>query len=172
MSNIDKTNFIPCGKLIKPHGIKGEIKLFVYNKDSNILKNKISIWIKNNDDFTSFNIDYIKGKNSKIVKLEKIESRDDAELISRKEFFILRSDFPKIESGNFYINDVIKFKVLENGNKLGYIYDIFTLPGGNVMGIKFNEKEILIPMIDKYIEFFDFDKKIVTLKNIKEFLEL
>ncbi len=172
MSSTEKNNFIPCGKLIKPHGIKGELKLFVYNKDSNILKNKISIWIKNNDEFTSYNIKYVKGGNSKIVKLDKIDNRNDAELISKKEFFILRTDFPKIESDNFYINDVINFKVLENGNKLGYIYDIFTLPGGNVIGIKFNEKEILIPMIDKYIEFFDFDKKIVILKNIKEFLEL
>ncbi len=172
MSSREKTNFIPCGKLVKPHGIKGELKLFIYNKDSNILKNKINIWIKNNDEFSSFNIRYIKGENSKIVKLDKVDNRNDAELISKKEFFILRSDFPKIESDNFYINDVINFKVLENGNKLGYIYDIFTLPGGNVLGIKFNQKEILIPMIDKYIEFFDFDKKIVILKNIKEFLEL
>ena len=46
----------------------------------------------------------------------------------------------------------IVLKTVMGGKKvkdLGYIYDIFTLPGGNVMGINYNDKEILIPMIDK-----------------------
>ena len=46
------------------------------------------------------------------------------------------------------------------------------MPGGNVMGINCNEKEVLVPMVDEYIEFFDFEKKIVVLKNIKELIEL
>ena len=31
---------------------------------------------------------------------------------------------------------------------------------------------VLIPMVDKYIEFFDFDKKIIAMKNIKELINL
>ena len=104
--------------------------------------------------------------------MEKINSRDDATSLSNKEFFIFRSDFPDIESDNFYINDIINFKVLESDKDLGYIYDVFSLPGGQVMGISYKGKEVLIPMVDKYIQFFDFEKKIVVLKNIKEFMEL
>jgi len=166
--------FILFGKLVKPHGIKGELKLFLYNKDSNILKQKINIWIERDDCLTSFELLSIRGNESKIVKLEKINSRNDAKSISNKEFFISRNDFPNIESDNFYINDIIDFKVVENdSNKdLGYIYDIFSMPGGNVMGINCSEKEVLVPMVDEYIQFFDFEKKVVVLKNIKELIEL
>ena len=172
MSKEKYSNFIPFGKIIKPHGIKGELKFFIYNKDSNILKDKINIWINMNDQFTSFELSSIRGDESKIVKLEKINSRDEATSLSNKEFFIFRNDFPDIESDNFYINDIINFKVLESDKDLGYIYDVFSLPGGQVMGISYKGKEVLIPMVDKYIQFFDFEKKIVVLKNIKEFMEL
>ena len=78
-------------------------------------------------------------------------SRNDARSLSNKEFFISREDFPDIESDNFYINDIINFKVLDGDNELGFIYDIFSLPGGNVMGINCYGKEILVPMVEKYI---------------------
>ena len=172
MSKNKNSNFIPFGKIVKPHGVKGELKLFLYNKDSKILTNKINIWIEIDNCLIKYKLLSIKGNNSKIVKVDKIDSRDDAEVLSNKEFFILRNDFPEIESDNFYINDIINLKVLVNNKDLGYIYDVFSLPGGNVMGLMYNGREILIPLLDKYIEFFDFDKKIVGLKNIKEFIEL
>ena len=40
------------------------------------------------------------------------------------------------------------------------------------MGINCDGKEILVPMVEKYIKFFDFENRIVILKNIKEFIEL
>ena len=172
MSSKKKTKFISFGKIVKPHGIKGELKLFLYNKDSKILKQKINIWIDKEDCLTSFKLLSIRGDEFKIIKLDKINSRDDATSISNKEFFISREDFPDIESDNFYINDIINFKVLDDDNELGFIYDVFSLPGGNVMGINCDGKEILVPMIEKYIKFFDFENRIVILKNIKEFIEL
>lgn len=172
MSKKNKSDFISFGKIVKPHGIKGELKLFLYNEDSNILKDKINIWIEIDDCLTSFELLSIRGDKFKIVKLENINSRDNAKLFSKKEFFISRNDFPDIESDNFYINDIINFRVLDNNKDLGYVYDVFSLPGGNVMGINYNGKEILVPLVEKYIQFFDFDKKRVGLKNIEEFVKL
>ena len=172
MSSKIDSNFIPFGKILKPHGIKGELKLFLYNKDSKILEKKINIWIDTEECLTSFKLLSVRGDEFKIVKLDKINSRDDATSLSNKEFFISRADFPDIESDNFYINDIINFKALNGDNELGFIYDIFSLPGGNVMGINYDGKEILVPMVEKYIKFFDFENRIVILKNIKEFIEL
>ena len=172
MNSKKDSKFIPFGKTVRPHGIKGELKLFIYNKDSQILKQKINIWIDKEGCLTLFKLLSIRGNEFKIVKLDKINSRNDARSLSNKEFFISREDFPDIESDNFYINDIINFKVLDGGNELGFIYDIFSLPGGNVMGINCDGKEILVPMVEKYIKFFDFENRIVILKNIKEFIEL
>ena len=106
MNSKKDLNFIPFGKTVKPHGIKGELKLFLYNKDSKILKQKINIWIDTEECLTSFKLLSVRGNEFKIVKLDKINSRGDAIFLSNKEFFISREDFPDVESDNFYINDI------------------------------------------------------------------
>ena len=110
--------------------------------------------------------------SGKIFKLESIDCRDDAELLRNKEFFVLRSDLPDLSDGNFYLNDIINFRLFNKKNEIGLIIDVLLLPSSNYILVNYNNKEILIPFLDKYIEFFDFDEKIVVMKNIKVFLNL
>ena len=170
MSN--SLNLIPVGKVLKAHGIKGELKFFLYNCKSNLLLKKIKIWFENEGQLESFNLISSRGSNGEIVKLKKINNRDEAELFKGKQFFVNRSDFPEVEDGNFYLNDVIDFKVVYEGKEIGLISDVFSLPSGNMIEIGINGKDFLIPMIDEYLELFDFDKKMVVLKNIKDLINL
>ena len=164
--------FIPIGKIIKPHGIKGELKLFLYNNESSILSEDINIWIDFNNKLRLYKLDFIKGSIKKIIKIRTIDDRDTADLFSAKKIFILRKDFPELEKEAFYLNDIIKFKVFSEKDDVGIITDVLSLPSGNVLVVDCNEKEVLIPMVDEYILFFDFDKEIVFMKNIQEFIKL
>ena len=166
-----RSKLIPVGKVIKPHGIKGELKFFLYNEDSDLLESDIKIWFKINDLNKSYNLINTKG-SGKIFKLESIDSRDDAELLRNKEFFVLRSDLPDLSDGNFYLNDIINFRLFNKKNEIGLIIDVLLLPSSNYILVNYNNNEVLIPFLDRYIEFFDFDEKIVVMKNIKVFLNL
>jgi len=172
LSNNIEQKLVPIGKILKSHGFKGELKLFTYNENSIILVDGIIIWVYLDNDFSPFEIVSIRGKNNKIVKLKNINCKDDSALFFNKEFFISRDKFPNIKSDNFYINDIIGFKVISENMNKGYIYDVFPLPGGNVIGINYNKREILVPMIDKYIKFFDFENKVVILEDIEEFFKI
>ena len=39
-------DLIPIADVVKPKGLKGELKVFLYNKNSKTLKNNINVWIK------------------------------------------------------------------------------------------------------------------------------
>ena len=56
--------------------------------------------------------------------------------------------------------------------EIGKISDILNLPSGNIIEIKSKNKYILIPMVDKYIELFDFKKKTVIMKDIEDLINL
>ena len=113
MSKLISQRLIPFGKFIKPHGIKGELKLLLYNKDSNILSNMIKIWVSLNDEFYYYSLESIKGTKDIIVKFSQINDRGKANLLSGKEFFISRDNFPNLDKKNFYLVDIIKFKVFD-----------------------------------------------------------
>ena len=172
MNKIISSKLIPIGKVVKAHGIKGELKFFLYNKKSNLLLKKIKIWFNIEDAFKSFSLRSTKGLNGEIVKLNTINNRVEANSLKGKEFFVSRDDFPQIDKGNFYLNDIINFSVYNKEKKIGFIADVLSLPAGNVIEINIKGKNILIPMVDEYLTFFDFDKKMVIMKNIKELITL
>ena len=67
------SKLIPIGKVVKVHGIKGELKFFLYNKKSNLLLiKKIKIWFEIENEFESFSLKSSKGLNGEIVKLNNI----------------------------------------------------------------------------------------------------
>ena len=50
-------DLIPLGMIIKPHGIKGQIKFKPYNENSSILCKNMEVWLKESkNDNLSFNI--------------------------------------------------------------------------------------------------------------------
>ena len=171
MNNSSDNKLVSVGKVVKPHGIKGELKFLLYNDDSNILSLDIKIWFRINSLLKSFNLIGSKGLG-KIFKLESINNRNDASLFMWNEFFVYRKDLPVLDADNFYLNDIIGFKLFNEEEEIGLILDVLLLPSANYILVNYNNIEILVPVLDEYVKFFDFDEQIVIMKNIKGFLNL
>ena len=62
MSN-SSSKLISIGKLIKPHGIKGELKIIFFNEESKSLKKDQVVFLKNNIDekanFYEYNVEKV-----------------------------------------------------------------------------------------------------------------
>ena len=51
---------MPIADILKPKGLKGELKVFLYNKNSKTLKNNVNVWIKlDSDKYESLIVDYL-----------------------------------------------------------------------------------------------------------------
>jgi 16S rRNA processing protein RimM len=109
------SKLVPIGAFSKPHGLKGELKVFLYNQESETLVPGISIWIsKSKKD--SYMLDSVRGsKKNFIVKIENINTREEAAIFVKKEIFVMRDDFPEIDEG-FYLDDIIGFKITDDKN--------------------------------------------------------
>jgi len=165
------SDLFPIGIISKAKGLKGELKVFLYNKDSESLKNDLDIWIKHEDSFKSFKLNYISlAGNNRIIKLNDVDSRELSEVLIRKKIYISRKDFP--DNKDFYLVDIIDFNVIDiNKNNLGIVIDVVNLPTNNSLLIEYNNKEIMIPIIDDFIELFDFENKEIIIKNSNIFIE-
>ena len=166
---------IPLGKVAKPHGIKGELKVSIYNDESETLVKGSKVWFNIDGQFKDYKLNTIRGSiKSNIIKIEQIDSRDQASFLINKELFVLRDDFPKLnDKDEFYLHDLIGMEVLDNNDEsFGVTIDILNLPLNDVILVKFQNKEIMIPNADDFIELFDFKNKIIRVKNIKSLLDL
>ena len=88
-----------------------------------------------------------------------------------KKFGYKIGDFPKAEA---ICNKVLAFPHHQHLKKkhIEFVCDTIKLPGNNVLIFKYENKEIMVPIVDYFIELFDFKKKVIKVKNINSLLEI
>ena len=173
--NSSPNDLIPFGKIIKPHGVNGELKVFLYNDRSSTLKEGLYIWFKLDEKFVKYSVINLRGvtKKSQILKIKEVDTFDKAMIISKKEFFVSRNDFEELDENSFYLNDLIGCDVFDEKNQsLGKILDVLNFPANDVLLISYEDKEIMVPFVEDFILLFDLDNRLVKLKNFKFFFEL
>ena len=161
--------FIAIGTIVKPYGINGQLKVFLYNNKSDVLTSDLEIWFSINGKFTQFVIESTKMHSKyRLLKLKNYESREDIDLfIKSKIIYILRSNFPKLAENKFYLVDLIGCIIKDKNNlKLGKVIDVISLPTNDSMLINDNNKnEFFIPIMNDFIKLFDLDNNVVIIED-------
>ena len=161
------------GKLLKPWGLKGEMRLTIFNEVDSVLKVGMKIWVElaNGVQYShiieSLNIFGTKSW----IKLSGCNIRDDADKLSGLIFSIPRNVFTPLKKKEFYLVDVIGCKVFnENRNAIGLVVDTVSLPDQNLVVVEVMGNEVFIPFVDAHILLFDIEENILIVKNVEGLL--
>ncbi len=170
---MNNKSLVPIGSIVKHHGLKGDLKVFLYNEDSETLVSGITFWIKDNNEFVPFNLELTKGSKSNfLIKIKDLDNRESCSFLLKKEIYVSRSNFPDINEDEFYINDVIGFDVQnETGKAYGFLKDILLIASREILLVEYQDKEIMIPNVEDFVKLFDFENKIVIINNLEQFIE-
>ena len=165
-------DLIPIGKILKPYGIKGQIKFKPYNKNSDLLIQNSVVWLKyENDqslDFKFFKISSINYNSLfPIIRFNEINNRDMASKFANHIVYVSRSIFPSNKEQIYFV-DFIGRKIYDNDKSfIGIVKDIVHLKGNNHNMIIQNEsKEFMIPVRNDLIKLFDVDEKYIIIEII------
>jgi len=148
------TNFIPIGKIVAAHGIKGEIVIHPYNPDGDeslftqaVNKQAEPCHIK------------IRGhkKQQIIAAMKHIITRNDAEALRGQELFVPREMLPEVEEEEFYHADLVGLKALNaNRDELGQVVGVYNYGAGDIIEIRDkNGKEEMFPFTKETVPEID-----------------
>ena len=164
----DNHKLVPIAEIIKPHGIKGELKILLYNEESRSLqKNKLVFLGQNN--FRKLVIEKVHYSLKKSrIKFFEINNKEDAESLRGKLINIYRSDLPALKKDEFYLNDLINFRIVDkSNNEYGIVKEVLHLPANDVLSVLNNDKEYLVPIIEDVIVRINTDSKDIIINPIK-----
>ena len=158
--------YIEIGKNINTYGIKGQLKIVPYTDNIKRFEKLKKIYI-NEKEYLIENVKYI--KNIVILKLQGINTIEQAEEYRNLYMYIDRKDAIKLPKDTYFIRDLIGIEVYTNdGEKLGIIDDIFKTGSNDVYVVRNSlGKQILLPAISSVIEKIDLENKKVTVNLIK-----
>lgn len=125
-------DFLTVGCILKPQGIRGEVKVNVYLDRAEDLKKIKQVFISG-EKYAVLNV-RASGEYA-YVTLRGVADRNAAELLRGKEVEALREDCPPLPEGRYYIGDLVGCKVVcASGEEVGEVVsvtpartDIFTL---------------------------------------------
>lgn len=160
-----KKEFLECGKIVAPQGIKGEARVEPWCDPAFL---------------TGFPVLYLDGrpvkvekarvqKNMAVIKLEGMETREEA-LALRGKLLYLRRDDAHLEDGEYFVQDLIGCAVVDadTGAEYGTVYDVRPTGANDVYYLRDESgKERLVPAIPDVVLEKDIDAGVIQIRPLE-----
>jgi 16S rRNA processing protein RimM len=169
-------NLIHCGRVLKPHGLKGELCTLWFSDSPLLLTGLRRVYLKNpGSSPRAFNILSWRTHHGKyLVCLDKITGRDLAEKWQGAEIFVQQQYLPQLDGNDTYLFELLKSEVFLAGDTyLGTLEQIFEARGSEVWQIITSEgREVLFPVNQQFIIDIDTDNKKIVIDPPEGLLEI
>ena len=158
-------DILRVGKIVNTHGLRGEVKVIPLTDDPKRYNDLDFVLI----DGVERKIEGCKyQKDRVIVKIEGINTIEEAEKYKNKYMEIPREYAVPLEEDTYYIADIIGCTVYDtNGKDLGEVYDVIQTKNNDVYWIR-KPKELLIPVLLEIVTDIDIENRKITIKPVGE----
>lgn len=160
----------PIGRVIKPHGVKGKIKIDYFGEGFDKFLFYKEIFIEDlKGQLKSYEIIEATPKPPGIIlHLKGIDKIEDTIPLIGKEILVKREDFPPLENGEYYWVDLIGMKVeTDKGKIIGNVKGIFSTGANDVIIVEGRRREIFLPTIEDVIKKIDLEKSVIKVSRVE-----
>ncbi len=154
------------GRIVKTHGIKGEITLRIDNDDFDEIEELNYFLLDMNDNLIPFFIEKIGfHSNKSFILFQDVKTLEAASQLVGVAAYLPLDLLPETEGNDFYSHEVVDFMVVDDDKgELGKVNDIIEYPTQSLIQIIIEDKEILIPIHDDIIKEVDRTGKKIFIK--------
>jgi 16S rRNA processing protein RimM len=155
------------GKVTKPHGIRGEVKVYPYSgiPENFLHYTRVLLAADATAAAKIYTIERARvQKNSVLVQLQGCTTRNEAEALVQQQVFVLEDDLPELDPDEFYLRDLEgRRMVTEDGTTIGTITGILTTGGQDIVQVKGEGREYMIPLVPEFLVALTEDEVRVSL---------
>lgn len=157
-----QSEFLEAGKIVSTHGIRGEVKILPWADDAEFLVGLPRVYLNGREyAVTSSRVQ----KTCVLMKLAGIDDVDAAAKLREQVICIRRTDVV-LPEGSVFIADLIGLRVVADGEEIGHIADILSMPGNDVYVVN-GSREYLIPAVPEFILERNLEQGFVRVKLIE-----
>ncbi|MCS4237317.1 16S rRNA processing protein RimM [Myroides gitamensis] len=154
------------GKVAKKFSFKGEVLVYLDTDEPELYENLESVFVDFNGQLVPFFIEaaFLHKNDFLRVKFEDCQSEEDADRIIGSELYLPLNLLPPLKGNKFYYHEVEGFEVIDT--TLGSVGTLIRINDSNyqvLFEIDHNGTQILVPMIDQFIEQVDRENKKLIL---------
>ena len=153
------TGFLPIGRIVKAHGLKGEVSVVPFTDLPFVLPESLRVWIVPPPATVREGVveGVRPGPKRPLVKISGVDDIGTAQSLSGREIVARPEDLPDAWTNVTEEPDPVGMTVrLEDGTVLGEVADVIET-GANDVWVVRGEREILLPVIPEVVLSSDMD---------------
>ncbi len=162
--------WVPLAEVARPHGVRGELRLRLFNADSDVLLDREEVLVRLKDgEEHEVSVDRARRADDAILmKLFSVDDRDRADELRGALICAKRGDFPKLPDDEFYVCDAAGACVMCEGTLVGTVKDVRNYPSVDALVVKAADGGVdwEIPLVDAFVGSLDFAAGVVELKTL------
>jgi 16S rRNA processing protein RimM len=165
---------IAVAKIIKPIGIRGEVKIQLLTDESERLSNLTSVWIgKHEGSVVERKVLRVRQDVKQCVAaFQGVETVEAAELLRDQFLFVSQNETVLPKEGRYFVDDVLGCEMAtQDGKRVGMIVDILTLPANDLWVVRNGKKETLIPAVKAIVKEVDVKRKRIVIDSPEGLIE-
>ncbi len=169
---MDADDWIPLAEVARPHGVKGELRLRLFNATSDVLlgQDEVLVRMKNGEEHEVSVERARRADDAILMKLFSVDDRDRAEDLRGAQICVRRRDFPETEEGEFYAIDVVGSEARLAGERVGVVAELITYPSIEVLLVHADDGkgDWEVPLTEMFIGKIDVANKVVELVTLDD----
>ena len=158
---------VPIGRVVKPHGIKGRVKVAYFGEDLDrfLLYREVIIRDPTGRAQTFEVVEAVPQPPRIILTLKGIQTIENTEPLIHREIFVRRETLPELAEDEFYWIDLLGMGVgTAEGKRLGKVKAIFPTGAHDVFVVEGCRREIYLPATADIIKRVDRERFLVTVR--------
>lgn len=147
-------NMVIMGRVVAPYGVLGWLKIHPDTEMLDGLLDYPTWWLGRAPHWVSRAVEAAKVHNAfLLVKLEGVNDRDAAFACKGMSVAVPREALPEPQENEFYWSDLIGLQVTNlQGVDFGHVQRVFETGANDVVVVKKDKKERLLPFVDQVIK--------------------
>jgi 16S rRNA processing protein RimM len=164
-------SLVEIAKIVRPHGIRGELRVQLYNHDSDILDQVDTIQARLADGTVRvLNIEACREVpgGARLLVIEGVGDRDGAEGLRGALLSVPRDALPPPDEGEFYVHDIMGAQVvLTDGTELGKVISHHAYPTTEVIVVQGASGRWEVPLVEDFVHSVDAKAGRVVLHSVE-----
>lgn len=168
MTNTPEPRQLVIGEILRPHGVRGELRMRVLSHDPQALKQLTYIYLADSaarPERERINVTQIRFNKAYILlSLDGCNRREQAEELRGKLVYCDIEQLPPLNEGEYFLFQLVGLLVVADGSEIGRIRDVLETGANDVYIVESAEHgELLIPAHDETIDQIDFESGVISM---------
>lgn len=146
-------NLTPIGYTKKAHGIRGQLRVHVEKRFERSFVNADVVFIETGGAPVPYFVETISDTGGLLLKLEELDQREAVVPLTGAELSLKTADIqvPE-EEEEVELTALVGYEIVDKTlGKIGEIEEVVELPEQVLAQLTYDEKEVLIPLVDAFI---------------------